>query len=169
MDTIILSWDCTFKDTIGTDFVVGQVWGKRQSEYYLLDQVRDRMDFPATVRAVRALSFKWTKARAKLIEDKANGPAVIATLKREIAGLIPVNPEGGKIVRANAIAPYVESGNVFLPQAKHASWLSDFIEETASFPSGTHDDQVDSMTQAISYLSGKRKGMNIMDFSGRQM
>jgi predicted phage terminase large subunit-like protein len=153
-DEIIQSWDMTFKDSKSSDYVVGQVWGRKGADKYLLDQVRSQMDFPATIQAVRTLSAKWPQARAKLVEDKANGPAVIATLKREISGLIPVNPEGGKEVRAQAVSPDVEAGNVYLPDPSIAPWIHDFIEETATFPNGTHDDQVDSMTQALVRLGG---------------
>ncbi len=96
--------------------MVGQVWGKRGGDFFLLDQVRDRMDFPATVKAVRAQAAKWPRATGKLVEDKANGTAVIASLKRDSPGLIPVEPHGGKVVRANAVSPFVEAGNVFLPR-----------------------------------------------------
>jgi len=156
-DEIIQSWDCTFKDEkaskSGTpDYVVGQVWGRVGADKYLLDQVRDRMDFPATIQAVRTLTYKWPKARAKLIEDKANGPAVIATLKREIPGLIPVNPEGGKVVRAQAVSADIEAGNVYLPDPSIAPWVHDFIEECVAFPNGAFDDIVDAMSQSLNRL-----------------
>lgn len=147
---IIQSWDLTFKDANSSDYVVGQVWGRNGADKYLLDQVRAKMDFPATVQAIRTMSRKWPRAKAKLIEDKANGPAVIATLKREISGLIPVNPEGGKVVRAQAVTPDIEAGNVFLPE--NEPWIHDFIEECSSFPNGKHDDMVDSMTQALNRM-----------------
>lgn len=148
-DEIIQSWDMAFKDTKTSDFVVGQVWGRKGADKYLLDQVRDRLDFPATVQAVRNISAKWPQARAKLVEDKANGPAVIATLTNEIPGLIAVNPEGGKIVRAQAVSPDIEAGNVYLPDPSIAPWVHDFVEECAAFPNGANDDQVDAMTQAL--------------------
>lgn len=150
---ILQSWDLTFKDSKGADYVVGQVWGRNGADKYLLDQVRAKMDFPSTVQAIRNLSKKWPRAKAKLIEDKANGPAVIATLKREIPGLIPVNPEGGKVVRAQAVTPDIEAGNVFLPE--DAPWIHDFVEECAAFPNGKHDDQVDGMTQALNRMGGR--------------
>jgi predicted phage terminase large subunit-like protein len=150
-DIIIQSWDCAFKDTSSSDYVVGQIWGKIGADKYLLDQVRARMDFPTTLAAIRNLSAKWQMALAKLVEDKANGTAVIATLKREIPGLIPVEPEGGKVVRARAVSPDIEAGNVYLPEG--ADWVSDFIEECAKFPNGTFDDQVDAMTQALNRLN----------------
>jgi len=154
-DEVIQSWDMAFKDTKTADFVVGQVWGRKGADKYLLDQVRDRMDFPATVQAVRSLSAKWPQARNKLVEDKANGPAVIATLKNEIPGLIAVNPEGGKVVRAQAASPDIEAGNVYLPDPSVAPWVHDFIEECAAFPNGANDDQVDAMTQALIRFANK--------------
>ncbi len=166
-DEIIQSWDMSFKDTKSAkgkdpDFVVGQVWGRRGADMYLLDQVRDRMDFPSTLQAVRNMTAKWPLARTKLVEDKANGPAVIASLKREIAGLIPVEPQGSKEARASAVSPYIEAGNVYLPDPTLAHWVNDFVEECAAFPNGNHDDQVDAMSQALLRLGGGRK-KNLLD------
>jgi predicted phage terminase large subunit-like protein len=84
-----------------------------------------------------------------LIEDKANGSAVIQMLSNEIPGILPVNPEGGKIARAAAVSPLIEAGNVYLPHPLYAPWVTEFIEECAAFPNGAHDDQVDAMTQAL--------------------
>jgi predicted phage terminase large subunit-like protein len=154
----IQSWDCTFKDATTSDYVVGQVWArskKNPAHRYLLDQVRGRMTFTETVQAVRDMSAKWKKTTRKLVEDAANGTAVIDVLKKEIPGLVPVKPLGGKVVRAHAVTAVVEAGNVFIPDATVAPWVSDFIEETASFPSATHDDQVDAMTQANAYYNEK--------------
>jgi predicted phage terminase large subunit-like protein len=149
VDEQIQSWDCAFKDLDTSDYVVGQAWARLGSRYLLGDQVRARMDCPATVQAIRELTAKWPKTYAKLIEDKANGSAVIQMLNREIPGILPVNPSGGKIARAQAISPLVEAGNVFLPHPEYAPWVNDFIEECVQFPNGAHDDQVDAMTQAI--------------------
>jgi predicted phage terminase large subunit-like protein len=157
-DQVIQSWDCAFKETSKSDFVVGQVWGKRGAQYYLLDQVRGRMDINGTLSAIRSLSAKYPLSSAKLVEDKANGSAVIDLLNREIAGLIPINPEGGKLVRAVAIAPYVQAGNVFLPDPSIAPWIHDYLEEFAKFPNGTHDDQVDSSSQALNWLEASQPG-----------
>jgi predicted phage terminase large subunit-like protein len=156
MEQLIQSWDCTFKDLASSDYVVGQVWGKRGSERFLLDQVRGKMGVIATMQSIRTLSGKWPKATAKLIEDKANGTAVVEMLRKEIPGMIPVEPHGGKAVRAQAAVPYIEAGNVFLPVPEHAPWIHEFIEELAEFPSGKHDDQVDSFSQAMSYMQGKQ-------------
>jgi len=117
--------------------------------YLLGDQIRGRMDCPSTVKAVRHLSDRWPGTLAKLIEDKANGSAIIQMLAHEIVGIIPVNPEGGKVARAQAVAPLIEAGNVYLPHPQYAPWVNDFIEESAAFPNAAHDDQVDAMTQAL--------------------
>lgn len=151
-DKMVLSWDMTFKDTKGSDFVVGQVWGRIGADAYLLDQTRARLDFPATLKAFQSQVLKWPDATAKYVEDKANGPAVIAMLRRIIAGITAVNPQGGKEARAAAVSPVIESGNVYLPAPSIAPWIDGFIEECAAFPNGAHDDQVDAMTQALSKL-----------------
>jgi predicted phage terminase large subunit-like protein len=145
----IQSWDCAFKDLETSDYVVGQVWARLGAHYFLGHQVRGRMDFPTTVNAVRELSAAWPRAYAKLIEDKANGSAVIQMLSNEIGGILPVNPAGGKIARAAAVSPLIEAGNIYLPHPAYAPWVNDFVEECAAFPNGAHDDQVDAMTQAL--------------------
>lgn len=147
-DEVVQSWDLTFKGTSGADLVVGQVWGRRGVDLYLLDQVRRRMDFVETCQAFRALSAKWPESILKLVEDKANGPAVIAQLGRTVAGIVPVEPDGGKEARAAAVSPIVESKNVHLPAPEIHPWVSAFVDEAAAFPNGAHDDQVDAFSQA---------------------
>jgi len=149
MDEQLQSWDCSFKDLATSDYVVGQVWGRLGAWFFLGDQVRGRMDCPGTVKAVRALKAKWPGTMAILVEDKANGSAVIQMLSHEIPGILPVNPGGGKVARAQAISPLVEAGNIYLPHPEYAPWVNDFIEECVAFPNGAHDDQVDAMTQVL--------------------
>ncbi len=156
-EELIQSWDMTFKETKDSDYVVGQVWGRKGADKFLLSQVRARMDFPTTVQSVRTVSAKWPATRAKLVEDKANGPAVIATLKSSVAGLIPVEPDGGKEARAHAVSPDVEAGNVYLPDPEIAPWIEDFLEEVSAFPNGAFDDQVDAMTQALRRFQARRE------------
>lgn len=149
---LIASWDCTFKDGDGTDYVVGQIWGKIGAQAYLIDQVRARMSFTETVQHVIMMKNKYPKIREILIEDKANGPAVIDVLKRHVPGVIAVNPDGSKLARAHAVTAYWEAGNVLLP--REAPWLKDFVAELTTFPAAAHDDQVDAMTQALRRLFG---------------
>lgn len=151
-DLLIQSWDMAFEDSDKNDWVVGQVWAKRGSRVWLLDQVRDHLDLPATCDAVKALSAKWPQAKLKLIEKKANGPAVIQSLRGVVGGIVPVNPTEGKEARAAAVSPFVEGGDVELPAVARAPWVADFVNEAAAFPNGTHDDQVDACTQALARL-----------------
>lgn len=151
-DEIIQSWDFTFKKTDDADYVVGQVWGRKGGNKYLLDQVRAKMGFSESVRAVQNLSKKWPQTYRKLVEDKANGSAIIDVLNQQISGIIPVNPDGSKEARAYAVSPQIESGNVYLP--KNAHWVHDYVEEWAAFPNGKNDDQVDCTTQSLRQLGG---------------
>ena len=151
-DQVIQSWDMSFKDTKASDFVVGQVWARRGPKAFLLDQVRDRMDFPGACNAVRAMSAKWPQAALKLVEDKANGPAIIAQLRRDLPGLVAYSPKDSKEARAHAVSAFVEAGNVELPDPAEAPWVGDFVEECSAFPNAAHDDQVDAMTQALHKL-----------------
>ena len=95
------------------------------------------------------MSARWPLARAKIVEDKANGPAVISTLSREISGIIAFTPQGSKESRAISVSPTIEAGDVLLPNPSAHPWVNDFIEEAAIFPNGTSDDQVDCATQAL--------------------
>jgi len=167
LDTYLQSWDCTFKDSDDSDYVVGQVWARSSNniaQRYLLDQVRGRMTFTETLGAIRNLSAKWPRTERKLIEDAANGAAIIDVLRKEIPGIIPVTPKGGKIVRAHAVTANVEAGNVFIPSANMADWVGDFIEEFAAFPTGKHDDQVDAMTQANAWYNENQSDWSITFF-----
>lgn len=150
-DEFAQTWDMAFKRTEDGSYVVGQVWARRGAAMYLLDQVRDRMDFPAMLDAVRAMSAKWPQATLKLVEAAASGPAVISVLTSEIPGIVAVRPEGSKEARAAAIAPVIEAGNVHLPDPAMSgyAWVRDFIEEWAAFPRGEHDDQVDAGVQLL--------------------
>jgi predicted phage terminase large subunit-like protein len=161
-DKVITSWDCTFKDTDGTDYVVGQTWGKRQAQVYLLAQVRARMSFSRTLTAVKDEHEAYPEARRILIEDKANGPAVIDTLKKTVPGIIPIEPDGSKQARAHAVTAYWEAGNVHLPHPEEAPWVVGLVEELTVFPAGAHDDQVDALTQALRDLyPGRALPLNI--------
>ncbi len=149
-DEVLMSWDMAFKDTDSSDFVVGQVWGRRGGDAYLLDQVRGRMSFVETCMRFRALAAKWPQVNLKLVEDKANGPAVISALGRTVPGIVPVQPDGSKLARASAVSPFVEARNVYLPE--FAAWTPDLVEECASFPLSANDDQVDALSQALTRL-----------------
>ncbi|WP_052189480.1 MULTISPECIES: phage terminase large subunit [Xenorhabdus] len=160
-DKVIHSWDMTFKDGEGTDYVVGQVWGKKGANSYLLHQTRARMTFTETLKAVKKMAKDFPDGRRKLVEDKANGPAVINTLQNTISGLIPVEPDGSKVARAHAVTAEWEAGNIYLPHPDTAPWVVDAVNEITTFPVGAHDDVVDCMTQALRDLYQKRRGISM--------
>ncbi|MCR5665084.1 MAG: phage terminase large subunit [Oscillospiraceae bacterium] len=149
----LISVDAAFKGGEDNDFVSVQVWGKLGRDYYLRYCLNRHLDFPQTLAAIRSTAKLYPEARTVLIEDKANGPAVIQTLRRELF-CIPVDPLGGKIARVNAVAPAIESGHVFVPTEEKAPWTAAFIDQFAAFPSGAHDDMVDAASQALSRLIG---------------
>ena len=142
-----ISVDATFKDSDTSDFVAIEVWGKLNGDYYLIDLIKRRMDFPETLKAIRYMADKYPNKHSILIEDKANGSAIISMLKHEIGGIIAITPKESKVARANAICGIVEGGNVYLPE--YADFTGEFVEEFASFPNGAHDDLVDACTQFI--------------------
>ena len=150
MAQTILSIDASFKGAEDNDFVAIQCWGKRDADAYFLDSIKEHMDFPQTLKAIRQMAAKWPQARPIYVEDKANGPAVIAMLKHEIPGIVGVNPEGGKVARVNAIAGFIEAGNVYLPKGNREA--EELVESCAVFPMGAHDDDVDAMSQGLNKL-----------------
>ena len=149
---LVASYDLAFKGEVTSDYVVGQVWLRRGPNVYLLDQVRGRWSFTETCAQIRALSAKWPQCVAKLVEDKANGPAVMNALRSQVGGLIPVEPEGSKVSRVHAIAPLVHAKNVHLPTPELAPWVGDLVHEASAFPAVANDDQVDALSQAVHRL-----------------
>ena len=85
-------------------------------------------------------------------------------LKDHMPGLIPVSAAGGKVARARAVEPFVESGNVFLPHPECRPWVADLVEELCAFPNSEHDDDVDAMTHALArlHLSGTDRYLQAM-------
>jgi predicted phage terminase large subunit-like protein len=159
------SWDMTFKGGKKSDFVVGQVWGipdDSPAHRYLLDQERGRWDLPATLDAVRRLSARWPSPR-KYVEDRANGAAAMATLQKEIQGMLAVQPSGGKESRAAAASATFESGCVWFPHPRQFPWVMGLLDEFLFFPRGTNDDQVDACTQALNHMAKRQSQLVAFD------
>ncbi|NIQ92392.1 MAG: phage terminase large subunit [Deltaproteobacteria bacterium] len=155
-DEVIQSWDATFKKTKSGSYVVGQVWGRLGINCYLMDQFRERMGIMKTIQQIGLMSIKYPQANRKLIEDKANGPAIIELMQSKIAGIKPIDPEGDKTARAHAVSYVQESGNLYLPNPATNPWVRGFVDEHTAFDKGRYDDQVDAQTQAVSYfMSGQ--------------
>lgn len=147
----IITVDATFKDTKGSDFVAIQVWQGDFPNLYLLENSNERRSFTKTLEAIREVYARHQCAI--YIEDKANGPAIIDTLKAEIPGVIAWDPgSASKLSRAEAKAHLFESGNIYLPPDDQAPWITSYINELHKFPAGKHDDQVDATTMALLIL-----------------
>jgi predicted phage terminase large subunit-like protein len=167
---MVQSWDCTFSGGQDNDFVAGQVWARSSGKYFMLPyRAYERLDFGPTMAAIKACHGKFPQAHAVLIEDKANGPAIISELRKEIPGVVAVNPEGGKIARAQATAPLWESGSIELPdpQVFGCAWMEDYLHNICAFPKAAHDDDMDATSQALIYMRS-RLGGGIVDFYRQQ-
>lgn len=148
-DEIFQSWDMTFKGLEKSDFVVGLVWGIQGSRRILLDGICEKLTFTQTIARMRTLTKKWPKAVRKLVEDKANGPAILDALGGELTGLTAFTPEGSKWSRATSVTPEFDAGNVFIPNPDKTLWVADYIKQMLQFPKGAHDDYVDATSQAL--------------------
>lgn len=148
--TTVISVDATFKDEEDNDFVAIEVWSKLGNEYYGRYVLNQHLNFPDTVQAIRLIKRLFPESMYILIEDKANGSAIIQTLRHEFVGIVPVTPLGGKVSRVNAVSPAIESGNVHLP--RETLWAEELVEQFTAFPAGKHDDMVDAATQALNFL-----------------
>ncbi len=152
-EKMCISWDMTFGSEKKTaDYVVGSVYGKIGSSIYLIDRVRGQWDFPETIEQFKRLAQKYPKIEAKLVEAKANGQAVIDSLRKTISGIIPIVPTSSKASRLSSCQPFYEAGNIYYPDNIRCPWIDDHIDEIVGFPNVKNDDSVDAETQAISYL-----------------
>jgi predicted phage terminase large subunit-like protein len=149
----IQSWDMSFDDTENSAFVVGEEWSQWVADRFLLDQVRDQMDFPATVRSFVDFNKKWPDTSHKIVVKKANGAAVIKTLNQTISGIVPREPEGDKVARMAAKSALFESGNVYIPHPALYPWVDEYVAELVAFPKSAYKDQVDTTSQALMELS----------------
>lgn len=148
---IVQSWDTGLKAKEVNDPSVCTTWAETETGWYLLDVYRRRMEYPDLRRAVESLALRW-RPTTILIEDKASGQSVIQDLQRGTnLPVLPVEPRGDKVVRLLSVTAKIEAGRVWLPQV--AAWLPELEAELEAFPNAVHDDQVDSLSQALSYLA----------------
>jgi len=160
-DQVIQSWDLALTDKQSSDFNVGQVWGRRGADFYLLAQFRERCDIIRVIHQIKTFQKRYPKAVAKLVEESASGPALIQSLRHSVPGLIPIPAKSlgkgtiRKEVLLKAVAPAIEAGGAYLPRNFDGTfpfWVKEYIEEFAQFPKGVNDDQVDCTTQALNYM-----------------
>jgi predicted phage terminase large subunit-like protein len=169
MERFILSLDASFKGEATSDWCVLGLIAKKGPRYYHCGQIRAKMDYPTLRRrvteyhsSIRALGIPLSTV---LIEDKANGSALIAELGRSLSGVVPYNPKDSKLVRYRAISGILSAGQFFLPEVSavfvladgsdvciSADFVSGFEAELLAIPNGAHDDQADMLAQAILYL-----------------
>jgi len=154
-DRIVQSWDTASKASPSHDYSVCTTWLMHGADYYLLDVLRLRLEYPDLRR--RILSHAEARgATAVLIEDAGSGTGLIQDLKHD-GKLRPIGirPDGDKVVRLEAQSAVIEAGHVLLPEA--APWLGDFQLEILAFPYGRHDDQVDSLSQFLAWAAAQRR------------
>ena len=155
------SWDLTFKGSSTSDYAVGQRWCRQGADRFLVAQQRGQWSFTQTLEKM----LRWCNAgdlddkaspggsfvHQRLVEDAANGTAAIDVLRKKVAGIKPIKPRSSKEVRARAVTPEIESGNVYLPHPSDPGngWVNELISEMRAFPSGKHDDMVDSLSMGL--------------------
>jgi predicted phage terminase large subunit-like protein len=152
----IVSADCSFKDLETSDFVaIGRI-GVKGRKRYLLNVINAHLGMSATEAQIRR-EREGRKVSAILVEDKANGSAVIERLRRNLPGVVAVNPEGGKLARFMAAAPEWEAGDWYVD--RNAAWTEPLIQQLTTFPNAAHDDMADMMSQASIWLQTRTGGI----------
>jgi predicted phage terminase large subunit-like protein len=178
------SWDTSLKEKTSSDYAVGGLWGQDQANIYLLRVVRGRWGLTETITQVQQLTewagVRWPQLKAHQIriENAANGPEVIAALKNRIPGIKPINADRDKVVRAEAVTPQLEAGNIHVPghantegtgfdPARTPAWVQELITECAAFPTGANDDQVDMVTHALDPRHAIQSSQRLASGGGR--
>jgi predicted phage terminase large subunit-like protein len=154
IDQWVVSVDLTYDNKTDGDYVAMHVWARAKADMYLVDRVHGQLDVIGQLASLRTIAERWPQARPILIERRANGAAVITLLRREIAGVVPIEPKGSKEARLRSVAPLIESGNVWLPVGPMGEAI---IAEVCAFPNAQHDDDVDAMTQALNRFASSLK------------
>jgi predicted phage terminase large subunit-like protein len=162
-DAIYHSWDCAVKTGMNNDFSVCTIWGVIANQYYLIDMLREKLEFPSLKHEVVNLAQKYQPA-AVLIEDKASGQALLQELRHYSAlPIIAILPKKEKFVRLLSTSHIIESGRVHVPL--YAAWLQAFELELTTFPNASHDDVVDSTSQFLEWINN----MNINNLKVRTL
>lgn len=147
---VVQSWDTANKPAEINDPSVCTTWFVTDRGKYLVHVLRERMDYPTLRKTAKAHAAKWTP-HALLIEDKASGQQLIQDLRNDTTlPVIAIEPEGDKVTRGSVVSPEIEAGLVHLPE--EADWLLDYEMEVGRFPLSKHKDQVDSTSQALSWI-----------------
>ena len=185
-DRVYLSIDATFKDNKANDYVAMKVGAIYQGNDYWRYVVRKHLDLPDTLDKISYLWKKFPEIDVIYIEDKANGPGIVSVLRKwrkklgidekDFPSIYPLNPEGGKYSRAQAVAAYHRDGRNFIPTESDwaqfsspddfewdddLSYIQAVKHELSTFPFGANDDLVDchsqSMLKNIGLMTGEEK------------
>ncbi len=161
-DEIVLSWDTASKATERSDYSVGLVFLVRnKNQYYLLEVLRKRLEFPELVRAVVDQAARHNPT-AILIENHVSGIALIQQLKRDrVQGVIGFMPKLDKVTRMYVQTPKLQASSLILPRS--APGLGTFRMEYLSYPLVRHDDQIDALSQFLTWCS--ERDSNILELS----
>jgi predicted phage terminase large subunit-like protein len=144
---VMQSWDTANKGGPQNDWSVCTTWLlARKNRWYLIDVWRDRVDYP-TLKSMVESQAKQHKAQRVVIEDAGAGTMLVQELRSRVPGIIGIKPLGDKASRMAVASAKFEAGQVLLPE--RASWLADLESELFAFPGGKHDDQCDSISQAL--------------------
>ncbi len=147
---IVQSWDTAYKASQLNDPSVCTTWAETAEGFFLLDVFRGRLEYPQ-LRAKARLLGEAYQPDALLVEDKASGQSLIQDLRVDTSlPVIAVQPDADKETRASVITAQFEAGRVFFPH--DAPWLKALLAELLVFPLGRHDDQVDSISQALRWM-----------------
>jgi predicted phage terminase large subunit-like protein len=151
---IIQSWDTAHETKKMNDYSACTTWGvwyddedDGQANLILLNAIRDRLEFPDLKRKAFEEWQMW-EPDAFMVEKKAAGAPLIQEFRAMGIPVQEYSPGKGqdKITRLNSVADLFASGKVWAPTTR---WAEELVDEVASFPSGEHDDFVDSMTLAL--------------------
>jgi predicted phage terminase large subunit-like protein len=149
-DRKVISVDSTFKDRPANDFVVVIVVGILGARRYLLHVTNAHLNLDGTLNEIRNARNLYGPISAVLIEDKANGSAIITKLGQEIPGVVAVNPEGGKLARVVAMAPEFQAHDWYIE--RNGPWAHKIVEQLTMFPNAKFDDIADAISQASIWL-----------------
>lgn len=162
-EEVIQSWDTANKVSEWADWTVCSTWGRLGQSIYLLHVHRERLLFPDLVRAVLRLAERF-EPHVVLIEDHASGTQLLQVLREAGFGKgRAIKPVGDKEIRMTNQTALIESGRVWAPS--DADWVQAYLRELVMFPNGRHDDQVDSTSQALAYLSSWLEGRGVYEFT----
>lgn len=152
LDWVALSVDASFGSTEDDASRVGLlVVAGRGADRYVLHADAEVRTFLDTCEQIRKIHKMFPMITRTLVEKKANGPAIIETLKKEISGIVSYEPKGSKKERGHAMVPAIFAGNVYLLDG--APWLQRFLAEFSVFPKGETDDLVDTLGQILDHMS----------------